>query len=138
MSEPETRPNPFADDGSEHTQFFITWELLSDELDADTTVRQYVTIPPSYLGRGVLDDRSNLHKVMTGLGFDLSARFRVDPPSWIDMHARVLTEQKEGKFARVTDVKPSRKAPPRKATPVAAGAKQRPSLRQRLNDDDED
>ena len=150
VSKPETRPNPFAEDGAEHTQFYVTWELLSDDLPPDTTVRQYVTIPASYMEHGVLDDRSNIYKIMTGLGFDLSGRFRVDPPKWIDLQARVMTEQKEGKFARVTDVKPSRKGSQKKAAPAvaraeeewrggnppaAAGAKGRPGLRQRLGDD---
>ena len=135
VSEPETKPDIYKE-GEDKTQFFIKWELLSDDLPPDTTVRQYISLPPGYLENGVLGEKANLHKVMTALGFDLSGRFRVEPNKWIDLRARVMTEQVEGKFARVTDVKPPRQKASQKQ-PVAAGAKPGGTLRQRLTDEEE-
>ena len=107
VSEPETKPDPFKE-GEEKTQFYITWELLSDELPDSTTVRQYISLPPGYIEHGIVGEKSNLFKVMTALGFDMAGRFKVEPHKWIDLRARVMTEQADGKFARVTDVKPAR------------------------------
>lgn len=133
VSEPETKPDSF-NEGKNKTQFYVIWELLSDELPESTTVRQYISLPPGYLENGVVGEKSTLYAVMTALGFDMAGRFRVEPEKWIDMRARVLTEQKDGKFARVTEVKPSRQAA-KKQQPVAAGT--RGALRSRLTDDDE-
>lgn len=108
VSEPETKPDIYKDDGSMKTQFYIKWELLSDELPADTTVRQYVALPPQYLENGVLGEKSTLYKVMDALGYDMAGRFKVEPDKWIDHRARVYTSQEPGKFAKVTDVKPAR------------------------------
>lgn len=129
IGEPETKPDTF-NPGKERTQFHITWELSGD-VPEGTTLRQWVTIPEGYINDGYLSEKSNLFKVMEALGFDLSGRFRVDPPSWQGLEARVLVENKPNKDGdlrpRITDVKaPRRKAadkPAPKREPVGAAAK---------------
>lgn len=131
VSEPITAPDPFKE-GEEKTQFYVVWELLSDELPKDTTVRQYISLPPMYLDQGILGEKSNLWKVMNALGFDMAGRFKVEPEKWVDMRARVMTDQPDkSKFAKVTDVKPARAQ--RQA--VGAGARNGGGLRNRLNED---
>ena len=129
ISEPATKADPF-NAGKEKTDFYITWELYGDVPDG-TTLRQWITIPEGYINDGYLSDKSNLFKLMEALGFDLSGKFRVDPPSWQGMEARVLVENKPNKDGdlrpRITDVKaPRRKAadkPAAKREPVGAAAK---------------
>lgn len=130
VSEPETKPDPFKDDGSTKTQFFIQWELLSDEVPADTTVRQYIALPPGYLENGVLGEKSKLYQVMEALGFDMTGRFKVEPNKWIDKRARVYTSQEPGKFAKVTDVKPARQR-----QTATAGAARGGGLKSRMGDE---
>lgn len=88
-----TEPRDGTDfNGQPCKKFVIKWEIVSEDVAPDTVLWQYVTLPPKYLEEGVLSEKSNLHKVMTALGFDLSGRFRVNPPSWQGMEARVLVE----------------------------------------------
>lgn len=142
VSDPKTGPDTF-NPGKEKTDFYITWELLSGEAEG-VTLRQYITLPEGFLGDGYLSEKSNLFKVMDALGFDLNGRFTVDPPTWIDMRARVMVENKPNKDGelrpRITSVKPARRtaAAKQKREPVGAGAKaQGAGLRQRLAGEDE-
>lgn len=128
VSEPETKTDIFKDDGSTKTQFYIDYELLSDEVPESTTVRQYISLPPQYLENGVLGEKSTLYAVMEALGFDMDGRFKVEPHKWIDMRCRVMTEQKDGKFAKVTAVKPARQK-------AAAGARNGGGLKARLTEE---
>ena len=133
VSEPTEEPNKFKAKDSDPdmvTRFYISWELTSGDAPDGTTLRQYVTLPEAYLSDGYLNEKSNLHKVMTALGFDLSGRFKVDPPSWQGMEARVMVEcprDADGTqtgWPRITGVKPKRAAAPAaaKREPVKAGA----------------
>jgi len=132
VSEPTEEPNKFkakAEDPDMVTRFFVTWELTSGDVPENTTLRQYIGLPPAYLADGYLNEKSTLHKVMTALGFDLSGRFKVDPPSWQGQEARVMVEcprDSEGVqtgWPRITGVKPKRAKAPAKRETVVAGAK---------------
>lgn len=131
-----SEPTTSVYDGKEREQFYITWELTSGDVVGES-VRQYITLPEVYLNEGYLSEKSNLYKVMEALGFDLTGRFRVDPPSWQGMEARVDLEQERDRngdplrWPKVTKVKPKRQA---KKQPVAAGA----GARRRASDDDDD
>lgn len=140
-----TEPRDGTDyNGDPCKKFVIKWEITSEDVAPDTVLWQYVTLPPKYLQEGVLSEKSNLYKVMTALGFDLAGRFRVDPPSWQGMEARVLVENfpvlddmgkpkvgEDGKKLtkpRITAVKAPRKSPVKasptpKREPVGAAAK---------------
>lgn len=152
VSDPETGPDQF-NAGKERTQFYITFELVSDELPENTTLRYYVTIPEGYINDGYLSDKSRLYKVMDALGFDMGGRFTVDPRQWQGERVRVMVENKVSQNSttgearpRITDVKaPRRKGersaaaapaatPPRK--PVAAAAGKRGGAP--FGEDDED
>ena len=130
VSEPETGPDRF-NPGKERTQFYVTFELLGDDLPENTTLRYYVTIPEGYINDGYLSDKSRLWKVMDAMGYDLGGRFRVDPREWQGERVRVMVENKpneQGEMRpRITDVKaPRRKAadkPAAKREPVGAAAK---------------
>lgn len=146
ISEPTTEPDMF-NPGKERTQFYITWELESDDLPEGTTLRQYLTIPEGYLNDGYLNEKSGLYKVMEALGYDMNARFRVDPRAWQGMEARVMVENQvpkgkgeDDRRPRITGVKPKRgkankgtNAAPARET-VTAGARQ--SFRDRARTDD--
>ena len=138
VGDPETKPDFFNPEQLK-TQFWISWELLSDDVPADTTLRQYVTIPPG-LQEGYLSDKATLYAVMEALGFDMDARFEFDPRQWVDMRARVMVENKPNKdgvdVPRITGVKAPRASKPAPARqPVAAG---RPPLRSRLQAEEDD
>lgn len=138
VTEPRTGPDPF-NLGKEKIDFIVKWELTSGDVAEGTTLWQYVTLPEAYLSDGYLNEKSNLYKLMEALGFDLGGRFKVDPPSWQGLTARVMVENKPDKQGelrpRITGVKAARtkKAPARE--PVAAGA--RPAARKRPTDDAE-
>ena len=146
VSEPTEEPNKFKAKDSDPdmvTRFYITWELTSDNVPENTTLRQYITLPEAYLSDGYLNEKSNLHKVMTALGFDLTGRFRVAPAEWNGMEARVMVEcprDADGTqtgWPRITGVKPKRaSAAPAKKQPVAAGAA--PARRSKAEDWAED
>jgi hypothetical protein len=115
ISEPTEEPNKFKQkDGDPDfvTRFYISWELTSG--DTPATIRQYITLPPAYLSSGALNEKSTLHKVMTALGYDLSGRFKVNPPEWQGQEARVMVESPRDAdgvqtgWPRITGVKPKR------------------------------
>lgn len=131
VGEPQDVQDIFAKEpGKMKTQFYIQWEIKSDDLEEGTSLRQYMTLPDAYLNSGYLNEKSNLFHLMDALGFDMAARFKVDPPSWVGKRARVMVENKpnkEGEFRpRITDVKPLRKK---------AGAV--PAARTRTDEDDD-
>lgn len=131
IGEPTDVPDIFAKEpGKMKTQFFIQWEIDSADLEEGTSLRQYMTLPDAYLSSGFLNEKSNLFHLMEALGFDMTARFQVDPPSWVGKRARVMVENKPNKDGelrpRITDVKPLRKK---------AGAV--PSARSTRTDDDD-
>lgn len=143
VSDPPTE-NPYKPGEME---FFISWELLSDAVPEGTTLRQYVSIPPQYVQNGYLNEKSNLHKLMEALGFDMSGRFRVDPTSWQGERARVMVENKPNKDGtelrpKITKVKPARAlrkaAAPAPAARQAAPAGRRASVAGADQDDGED
>jgi len=115
VSDPETRPDPF-NEGKEKTDFFVTWEITSGDVKPGTTLRQYVTLPEQFMAEGFLNEKSNLYKLMEALGFDLTGKFKVAPPTWQGMEARVMVENRANKMGesrpRITAVKPARKAKP--------------------------
>lgn len=112
IGEPKDVPNPFKE-GEMQIQFHIQWQLLGDDLPEDASLRQFVNIPDAYIHSGFLNEKSNLFKLMGALGFDMTGRFRVDPPSWVGRRARVMVENKENKEGelrpRISDVKPIRR-----------------------------
>lgn len=123
VSEPETRPDSF-NDGAEKTDFYINWELDTDNAP---TLRQYIVLPPAYLSDGFLNEKSNLYKTMVALGFDLDGKFTVNPSEWQGMKARVMVENRANAKGdirpRITAVKPARSTV--KRGPVAAAPKTR-------------
>jgi len=147
VSEPFEQPK-FDDPSQVEEKFWISWRLTGEDVPEDTTLRQYVAIPPKFRSDGFLSAKANLYLLMDTLGFDLSGRFEVDPPSWVGMKARVMIENKANRdgvaVPKITSVKPPRQkkaAPARQPQPVAAGAGQvgGRSLASRVQpDEDED
>lgn len=124
VSEYETRPDPF-NEGKDKTDFYITWEVLSDAVPSGTTLRQYITIPEQFLSDGYLNEKSNMYKLMDALGIDMTGKFRVDPNEWQGAEARIMVENKANTQGvtrpRITGVKPAKKKPA--AKPAAKGGK---------------
>lgn len=143
VSEPQTRPDPY-NQGKDKTDFYITIEV--EKADGEyVDMRYYVALPEAYINDGYLNEKSKLYKLMETLGYDLTGRFRVNPPEWIGQECRVLVENKPNKDGemrpRITDLKPSRsRAREQKKAPAKqpVGATNGGSLRQRLSDDGED
>ena len=135
ISEPDgPKPDPFNPD-KEKMDFFVTWEFESE--GATTTLRQYITIPETFLSDNVLNENSNMYKVMDALGFDMDDdEIEVDPPWWQGMPARIMVENKttqKGELRpRITAVKPARKPARKSPAKAAAGRKPKPA------DDEED
>lgn len=112
VSEPEEQADIF-NPGKTRTQFYLTWELAGGDVPEGTTLRQYLSLPESYLSDGYVNEKSNLYKTMEALGYDMGGKFKVDPPSWQGERARVMVENKVGANGgdprpRITAVKPAR------------------------------
>lgn len=110
VTEPREIPDIFSP-GKTKINFVVKWKLTSN-LPEGTVLWQHVTLPGAYLNDGYLSEKSKLYDLMEGLGFDLSGRFRVDPPSWHGMEARVMVKNfpnVDGEpRPRITAVKPKR------------------------------
>ncbi len=112
VSDPETRPDPF-NEGRDKTDFFVTWEITSGDINPGTTLRQYVTVPEQFISDGYLNEKSNMYKLMDALGIDMSGKFRVNPAEWQGAEARIMVENKANQAGsirpRITGVKPAKK-----------------------------
>jgi len=115
VSEPEERDDPF-NPGHRQTQFYVTWELLSDDLPEGTTIRQYLNIPNGVLSGAAINEKSKLYETMQALGLiEADKPVMFNPPAWQGTEARVMVETKarqDGSAGRprVTGVKPRRSA----------------------------
>ena len=115
VSEPEERDDPF-NPGKTQTQFYVSWELVSDDLPEGTVMRQYINIPAGVLSGAAINEKSHLYETMVGLGLiEADKPVVFHPPSWQGLEARVMVENKErkdgsGSRPRITGVKPKRSA----------------------------
>lgn len=86
--------------GEMQTKFVAEFSLFHRRLKGEkASLPTFITLPPKYLDGGFLSEKSNLYKVMKALGFDLSGRFKVDPPSWAEdgLTCDVVVENQEKK-----------------------------------------
>lgn len=124
VSDPESAADPFKK-GETKVQFYLTWEFLNQD-DEVVTLRQYITIPPTWIDGDELNEKSNLSLTMAALGFEVEGEVEVDPESWQGLVARIMVENKENQKGetkpRITAVKPAKKKVAPKAAPKAAPA----------------
>lgn len=137
-SEPEDVPDTF-NQGQMRTQFYLTWLLMSDEVPEGTTLRQYLTLPQQYLEGNFLSGKSAVWKTMDALGYDMNARYVVNPQQWVGKRARVMVENKANQKGdirpRIVDVKPRRaRQQSTKQQPVGVGR----TFRERAMEENED
>jgi|GEM_PF-4599012 len=116
----------FDDPNVMQTRFWIDWSIEGDDVPDDATLRHYMTLPTAYLNSGYLNEKSNLFILMQNLGYDMSGRFRVNPPEWVGKRARLVVKNKPGKEGdlrpRIESVMPLKKA---SSAPKAAAGRSR-------------
>lgn len=104
----------FDDPNVIQTRFFVQWQIEGDDVPEDAQLRQYMTLPDAYLNSGYLNEKSNLFILMQNLGYDMTGRFRVNPPEWVGKRARLVVKNKPGKEGdmrpRIESVMPLKKA----------------------------
>ena len=104
----------FDDPNVMQTRFFVQWAIEGDDVPEDAQLRQYMTLPDAYLNSGYLNEKSNLFILMQNLGYDMTGRFRVNPPEWVGKRARLVVKNKPGKEGelrpRIESVMPLKKA----------------------------
>lgn len=125
MVQDVTEPRESTYEGKAQQRFIVKWEITSGDVPEGTTLWQYITLPDGYLQDGILGEKSNLYKTMKALGIDMEGRFRVDPPSWQGMEARIMVETRVTAEGKERSVISSVKAKPQrqqKRETVAAGA----------------
>lgn len=129
VGEPYDKANPTS--GEMQTKFCLELKLSGRRLKGETVVLpSFITLPPKFLNDGYLSEKSNLYKVMKALGYDMSGKFLVDPPAWVeeDRFCDVVVENNDQDVSWVTKFmacscdEGEAPAPP-KRQPVAAGAR---------------
>lgn len=131
VGEPYDKANPTS--GEMQTKFPLDLRLSGRRLKGETvTLPSFITLPPKFLDGGFLSEKSNLYKLMKSLGFDMTGKFVVDPPSWVDdeLFCDVVVENNDQDVSWVTkfmvcsceegEEQPAKRQPARE--PVAAGA----------------
>ena len=85
--------------GEEKEQFVIKLEILDDDYRKDNgdplDLRAYISIPPTLLNDGVLNENSNLFKFMLALGYDMGSEIEVEPAQWQGERLLVEVTNKE-------------------------------------------
>jgi len=113
VGEPFDQPK-FDDPNTIQTKFYVQWDIEGDDVPEGATLRQYMTLPEAYLNSGFLSDKSNVYILMSNLGYDMTGRFRVNPPEWVGKRARLVVKNKPGKEGdlrpRIESVMPLKKA----------------------------